>query len=81
MLASKQWKCDECGALYYFRSSAVECCQPTVSEMYVCDKCEDEHLTKESADECCMETVAPKEPSNAETRAELEARGQLRLIE
>lgn len=78
MNASKRWMCDRCGSLHHFHDDAQECCPTPISEVYVCDKCEDQHDTKEEADACCFE---PKILNDAEIRAELEARGQLRLVE
>lgn len=78
MLARKGWKCDECGGFHAFQDDALECCQPTVSEVFVCAECEDEHETEKAANACCAE---PKELNDADDRAELEARGQRRLIE
>lgn len=78
MLAKKHWKCDECGLVHDDYSDAQECCQPTVSEVYVCSECDEEHETEKAANACCAE---PKEHNDAEIRAELEARGQLRLVE
>lgn len=77
MVASKRWKCGECYTLHDFEDDAIECCQPEVCEVYVCDECDKTHLTEDDANECCVE-----EDANPENDiAELERRGQLRLIE
>lgn len=80
MQASKRYRCDECGTRHRFHSDAAACCV-MVSEVYVCSACKDWHDTEEEANECCTEKATPEEPNDAEIRAELEARGQLRLVE
>lgn len=81
MQASKRYQCGNCGSLHRYRSDALTCCEPDVWDLYICAKCEKKHFTEDEANECCTETAEPKEHNDAEIRAELEARGQLRLVE
>ena len=77
-MALKRSRCNECGSLYVFRGDALECCRPTVSCVYVCEECDYEHPIEEAAIVCC---VKPQEETPENIAAELERRGQLRLIE
>lgn len=76
--AAKMWQCDRCGANHGFDDDARDCCRPEISVVFVCAECEEEHDTQEGGDACCAET---KILSDTEIRAELEDRGQMRLIE
>ena len=73
----KRWRCDECGTLYYGRTSARECCQPSITLGYVCPTCETFYIEKDEAIACCQTTA---EELILVTAQELEAAGQGRLL-
>lgn len=76
--AKKCWRCDKCGSTHGYYDDASECCPSMITEVFVCAECEEEHSTKELGDACCAE---PVEMTPAQVALELEARGQMRLIE
>jgi hypothetical protein len=74
-----KWMCNGCGDIHDDEDSAIECCPPTTLEVYVCPVCGDDHRKEADALDCCgYDEDAPPPPPSA---AELEAVGQLRLIE
>jgi hypothetical protein len=70
------YRCDECGQVYEFRSSAAECCQPEVATVHQCPQCNEVHDDAWEAENCpCRDEDPP--PVSA---AEMEQQGQLRLF-
>ena len=75
---NKAWRCDECGTCHLHRRSAIDCCEPTVTEGYVCATCETFYEEEDKAIACCVQ-VEPEE-QRPPTAEELEAAGQVRLL-
>lgn len=80
---TRKYRCDECGTLYDFEDDAHTCCPPSVSAVFVCLECGDWHNEKHEAEACCRDDDTAEEgrlQPPVPTTAQLEARGQLRLI-
>lgn len=72
------WQCGECGETHDDEYDARDCCRPSITEGYLCPECKDFHASEREALACCADDDAPL---LAQSAAELEAAGQLRLIQ
>lgn len=69
--------CANCGHRYKYDDDAIKCCPIEIWTEYFCPVCDDAHGNEQAARACCN----PDAPEPPPTAAELEAMGQLRMIE
>lgn len=55
---AKKWRCNSCYDLHDSEDEAIECCQPSVSEVFCCPTCGEGHGDESDAIDCCEENAS-----------------------